>query len=502
MAQTIRPPSTQRSYDVCVLGSQLGGIAAGALLARRGFRVLHVDHDGVGRAYEDQGFLLPYGPALLPSPRTFPAGEAVLDELSLTADVGRLLEPCAPDLQLLLPRHRIDLWRGDAPRQAELAREFGSDGGRLEAALSGALRLFDAERPFLASRPPLPPRGLVDRWRLSRARRHSPDGADGGPFPLAELEGHPLAVALAGAYPFLAHLDGPPPRLGMVRVLGALLRGSHRTPFGEVGLREVMRKRIAESRGDLAAGDNGTSVAESLDVERGRVSAVRLADSDDVFAARAFISATDAQALRRIIPGAGEKLAAQLDQMRPSQRLLSVNWILPSGVLPSPLGPTALAVGSRLAQPVLLQLLPALRSGKKGVCEPAPDRCVLTAGAFVPARSRDREAEQIADRVAAIRDAVEEFLPFFGQRVVHESVPLLAASGQRRGSRLLAHPLYRAGSGQVLGVSGLPTRSALPNLFFAGREVVPGLGLEGEFHAALEAADRVEAYLGRKPKPK
>jgi phytoene dehydrogenase-like protein len=131
-----------------------------------------------------------------------------------------------------------------------------------------------------------------------------------------------------------------------------------------------------------------------------------------------------------------------------------------------------------------------------------PEQCVLTAGTFVPARSRDREAEQIAEHVARIKAAVDEFLPFFSRQALHESVPLLAASAQRRGSRLLAHPLYEVSRAQVLGVTGLPTRSVVPNLFFAGREVVPGLGLEGEFHAAAQAAHHVEAYLGKKPRPK
>ena len=502
MTQTFKRPSTQHAYDVCVLGSQLGGIAAGALLARRGFRVLHVDHDGLGAAYVDHGWMLPYAPALLPSPRSFPAGEAVLADLSLTSDLGRQLEPCVPDLQVLLPRHRVDLPRDAAARLPELRREFGADAPRVEASLAEALRLFDAERPFLEARPPLPPRGFVARWQLARARRHSPDGASGGPFPLAELDDHPLAVALRASYPFLAHLDGPAPRLGMVRVLGAVLHGAHRIPWGEVGLREVLRRRIAESRGELLGSDGVPVIAESLDVEHGKVAAVRLADSDDVYTARAFVSATDAQALRRIIPGGGERLAAQLDLVRPSRRLLSVNWVVRAGSLPAPLGQTALAIGSGTGEAVLLQVLPALRSGKKGAGEPSPGDRVLTAGAFVPARSRDREAEQIAEHAARIRSAVAEFLPFFERQVVHESIPLVAASPDGRGSRLLAHPLYEVRQGQVLGVTGLPTRSAIPNLFFAGREVVPGLGLEGEFHAALQAADRIEAYLGRKARPK
>ncbi|HEY6098788.1 MAG TPA: FAD/NAD(P)-binding protein, partial [Anaeromyxobacter sp.] len=83
MAQPFRPPATQRLYDVCVVGSQLGGVVAGALLARRGFRVLHVAHDDPGFHYVDHGYVLPFGPAVVPSPRHLPSAEAVLAELGL-----------------------------------------------------------------------------------------------------------------------------------------------------------------------------------------------------------------------------------------------------------------------------------------------------------------------------------------------------------------------------------------------------------------------------------
>ena len=51
---------------------------------------------------------------------------------------------------------------------------------------------------------------------------------------------------------------------------------------------------------------------------------------------------------------------------------------------------------------------------------------------------------------------------------------------------------------QTLGITGLPCRSPYKNLVFAGREVVPGLGLEGEFHAGLQAAAAAQELLGKK----
>ena len=60
------------------------------------------------------------------------------------------------------------------------------------------------------------------------------------------------------------------------------------------------------------------------------------------------------------------------------------------------------------------------------------------------------------------------------------------------------HPLYEATLDEFLGVTGLPVRGPWKNLFFAGREVLPGLGIEGEFYAGIQAAGHVAALLGSK----
>jgi phytoene dehydrogenase-like protein len=498
--RTFRPPRTQRLYDVCVVGSQLGGVAAGALLARRGYRVLHVDHDGLGGAYEDGGWLLPYAPAVVPSLRIFPAASAVLFEVGLSTDLDRHLEPCRPDLQLILPRHRLDLPREAPARLAELEREWPGAGEHLQASFAEADRLFEASTPFLAGRPPLPPSGLRQRWALSRAMRNA--GAQAVPAaPFAGLDGHPLATALEAFARFLHYLEGEAPPLGLTRLLGAAARGTWRLPGGLEGLREILRRRIAESRGELLGTEGAPAIAESLEVEHGRVASVRVEDSDDVFAARAFISATDAPALRRLIPGGGERLAALLDTVRPARQLLTVNMVVRAADLPPPLGETVLCLGApdpEIGPALLVQVLAARRSARAGPAEPAGDERVISAAGFVSTRSRDKGGEHIADLAARIRAALDDALPFLGSRAIHESVPLLAAPSERRGSRLMAHPLYQVQLSRTLGVTGLPTRSPIKNLFFAGREVLPGLGIEGEFHAALQAAARVQEMLGKR----
>lgn len=510
MAQTFRPPATQRLYDVCVVGSQLGGVVAGALLARRGFRVLHVAHDDPGFHYVDHGYVLPFGPAVVPSPRQLPSAEAVLAELGLTTDVSRALAPSEPDLQLLLPRHRVDLSRETAVLRTELRREWPREAEALEAGFAGLGTLFDFAGFFLRAAPPLPPDGFVERHAVRKALKIAAS-APGAPSlradearPFAGFEDHELVRSLVAGHRFLTYLDGPASPLSLVRLLGGALRGTNRLPGGLGTLRELVRRRIAESRGELRGGPGEPVLASSLELDGNRVAAIRLADSPDAHLARAFVVATDAARLLALLPadvreGRG---AAALRRVRTVRQLLTVNLVVKETALPPALGENVLALrdaadGDGLENAVFLQVLPARRDTKKEKGSPAADAVqgerVVCASGFVDAGETRAALEGAATR---IREAVADAIPFFERHLVVESAPVLASHD---GADLaVAHPLYAVEEEDPLGVAGLPVRGPWKNLFFAGREVIPGLGVEGEFYAGIQAAAHVAALLGRK----
>ena len=83
-------------YDVIALGGQLGGALAAALLAKRGYRVLLVDHDGLGPGYEHDGFILPYAPFVAPPLKTMPVIGDALQELGLNVTIQRATRPHKP----------------------------------------------------------------------------------------------------------------------------------------------------------------------------------------------------------------------------------------------------------------------------------------------------------------------------------------------------------------------------------------------------------------------
>jgi len=509
---TFKPPATQRVYDVCIVGSQLGGVVAGALLARRGFRVLHVAHDDPGFHYSDHGYVLPFGPAVIPSPRHLPAAEAVLSELGLVTDVSRALVASHTDLQLLLPRHRVDLSREAAVLRSELRREWPAEAEALEAGFGQLSTQFDYASFFLRASPPLPPTGLGERWTVRKALRTA-SSAPGAPaervgeaHPFRKLEGHDLVRSLLVAHRFLTYLDGPPSPLSLVRLLGGAFRGTHRLPGGLGTLREMVRRRIAEARGELRGGPGEPALATGLEMSRNRVEAVRLADSPDAHVARAFVAATDAERLLALLPGEARssRQAAPLRRVRPARQLLVLDLVVKERALPPALGENVLALrdagaGDGLDNAVFLQVLPARRDARRAPGEkPGPgdvvaDERVVCASAFVPT-GLDRDGLRLA--TGRIRDAVADAIPFFERHLVAESAPLLAAPERAEQSQV--HPLYRSEIVDGLGIAGLPVRSPWKNLLFAGREVIPGLGIEGEFYAGIQAAGHVAALLGSK----
>jgi hypothetical protein len=437
--------------------------------------------------------VLPFGPAVVPSPRHLPSAEAVLTELGLASDVGRALAPSEPDLQLLLPRHRVDLPREAAQLRGELRREWPQELDPLEAGFASLSTLFDFAGFFLRAAPPLPPDGLMEKLAVRKALKtaasmpgapsHRADEAR----PFEGLEDHELVRSLNVAHRFLTYLDGAPSPLSMVRLLGGALRGTNRFPGGLGTLRELVRRRIAESRGELRGGPGEPAMATAFDLDGKKVDAVRLSDSPDAHVARAFVIATDASRFLRLLPPElrETRATAPLRRVKATRQLASVNLVVKQTALPPALGENVLALrdaaaGDGLDNAVFLQILPARRDpkkGEKGAGETVADERVVCAAA------------------TAIREAVADAIPFFERHLVAESPVFVAADG---GGASAAHPLYEAGDDDSLGVSGLPVRSAWKNVFFAGREVVPGLGVEGEFYAGIQAAAHVAQALGRK----
>ena len=474
-------------FDLVVLGAQLPGLLAAGLLLKRGYRVLVADPDTTARGYESGGYQLPLAPFALPSLKALPLLEAALSELGLLQAVQRAVEPFAPDLQLLLPRHRLDLPAQPAARAAELRREFPEVADAQERDLRFAATQREKTDGFFATEEHLPPDGFLQRWGIGRRIRTQPALSD-----FAALSGQdPVSAALRAWAPFLHHGAAPGAPLPLSRVLGQYLEGTLRYPGGREGLGELLLQRIEELGAVVISAPPGKPLLESVTFDGAKLSGLQLARGEAVTAACGLV-AMDAAALARWVPEHRRqaKLLAQLRDARPRELLFTINLVLPAAALPVGLGQLALLQPREPhTGPVLLQVLPA--RGTVDRPAPADARCV-TACCFVPGDALERGSAFLERCRDALLASLADVLPFAAEQALLRSVPLLELG------RPAAFGHAAVDGRALLGVAGLPPRSAADNLLFCNRQLLPGLGLEGELLAAYRTVRLVQKTVKKR----
>src|SRR5687768_12725634 len=102
-------------YDVVVCGGETTGLITGALLARRGFRVLLIGHEADYAGFDAAGMPGSRAPSLLPPLDDGPAAR-VFKELDCTALARRRAPPPKVGFRVVLPGQQID-FSVDGPAQ-------------------------------------------------------------------------------------------------------------------------------------------------------------------------------------------------------------------------------------------------------------------------------------------------------------------------------------------------------------------------------------------------
>ena len=479
---------TRHVYDVAIIGGQLSGAIAGALLARRGHHVLYVEHDGTGAGYPHQGYLLPYAPFVMPPLKSVAAFEEVLTELGLVPSVQRTQKLPAPLLQLALPDVRFDISLDPKAREKELKRALGDDAAAFEKFFVDLLSRSERSEAFFKEKPELPPEGFFGKMSGNRLAGRHPTLTE--PLsPDAKVDATKLLAALT---PFVSHIDSPTD-LAATRPLSLAMHGLCGWPGGREGLKEMFLQRLGELGGDVLAHD-ATTVAEGLSFDGNKIVGVKLVKSDTIYRTSCVIGATDAGALRRLVSEKKKHraLSEVLDGATAKQILFSVNWVVKEHLLPRGMGELVMLEPTDGGPPILVQVQPARRApGEPAV---ADDERVVCAGCFVPSTTRELGEDQLKATADRINAELDRLMPFTRARATLTSAPYLDASGVR-GSRLLPHPLLSFEETPYLGITGLPSRAPVKHLFLASREVLPGLGFEGEVLAGLKAAKLVQETL-------
>lgn len=484
-----------RHYDAVVVGGRLSATLCAALLAKRGLRTFLVDQ---GELASLDAHLLH---DLVPSPSGSMVIQRVHEELGIRLESEPRLHPVKPPLQVILPDQRFELEPERARLLAALKRERS---GHLDDTPSALDRLeLEAGRvgEFLSEAKELPAQGFFSRRAaVQLMRRH-----DGSGLKLGEedvLEGVPLELraALLALLPFVTHLDAAEASdltlARLTRPVQRWLRG-----MGRLELHGGLRALILEVAARRAFDEHRGAVAR-LEPSGKQVRLELVQAKEEITADVVIDASTDLSGIETIPARLQKKeLALTLQAAKPKGRLHVMGVELDKAVLPPGMGDYLLLLNGRAdparfdAESRSLQDRPILVV-RRPTKAPGRQELVLAH----PVSAVRAHAEGLDRLEAAMRARLERLVPFLSEG--HPQVHSLTGRGATRDhSPVLPHPLYDPELDPDLGLTGVPMRTPYKNVLLAGPAVLPGLGVEGEYWAALQAVDAACVLkLGGKPK--
>lgn len=163
-------PGNSKTRRVVVIGAGIGGLTAGALLARRGYDVLILDQafvpGGCASTFKRRGFTFDVGATQVAGLEPGGIHKRIFDELEIDLPAAT---PCDPACAVFLPSETepINVWRDPEQWAIEREQQFPSS----EPFWQLMATLFKASWRFQSRDPVLPPRNLWDLLQLSSAVR-------------------------------------------------------------------------------------------------------------------------------------------------------------------------------------------------------------------------------------------------------------------------------------------------------------------------------------------
>ncbi|MGK7896627.1 MAG: C-3',4' desaturase CrtD [Xenococcus sp. (in: cyanobacteria)] len=158
-------PSQKPKSRVIVVGAGIGGLTAGALLAKRGYEVTIYDQaimaGGCASTFQRRGFTFDVGATQVAGLEPGGIHQRIFQELAIEPPTAT---NCDPSCAVFLPgeSEAINVWRDPLKWQAERQKQFPGS----ESFWQLLDKLFTASWKFQGRDPVLPPRNLWDLWQL------------------------------------------------------------------------------------------------------------------------------------------------------------------------------------------------------------------------------------------------------------------------------------------------------------------------------------------------
>jgi phytoene dehydrogenase-like protein len=483
-------------YDVIVLGAEIAALAAGALLARRGFRVAWVRHNAPTQSYTWGGHTLYRSRGAMPFLQT-PAWSAIANELAIQTALRRITPVDECVTQVIMPRARLDIRTDEAEVLSEFAREFPELSRPIEEWFARVRELnVEMDRAFEPG-VAWPPEGFFQRRATTKKLREIREFERWkerdllGDFP----DEHPFRVAIQSLARLHASADPDTlDALQLARAWGLAFRGMPEIEGGTDRLVELLAERITQFGGVLRERERVDQVL----TDRGRVSGLRFAVTDEVIGCSSLITSLAPEALFSLArTEASAAMLTALADAEPTYARYCVNFVVRSDAIPIGLAKRAhivLDASRPLSEENLLYLEHSPNQAR--------DTTTVAVFALLPRAVVDEGPAYLVRVRRRLRATLQTILPFFDEALLAIDSPFdgldLELPQQEMSERVEARwngeaepmPIVPRRVRHSFGEwCAVPLRGSIDNVYWLGPLVVPGLNTEGELLAAMHLVE-------------
>lgn len=485
-----------RSYDVIVAGFRPGGLLAGALLARRGFRVLAIRQDYLEPPSIGKYKFMAHRYPLMGLDNThFLSG--AFDALTIHPSERKLLQPTTPSYQVVTPRQRVDVY-ADERLEQELSREFGdlqpvvsAIYTRLKEEAETFTEAWQQKKEALPTPTMLQKVGLGSLSRKDRAlfQTRQPIMAD----LYAQLEA-PLPVQNFFNAQLMAFGYCTGPEHLPLPVAGHLLSSARAGLFGDGERHEPLMDILTERIKTLHSDVRDDKALDGLEFSWGKLANFSF-EGDSQLSTCDFLIWNDAFAgLLPLLPENIRRKGYEDRSTLGDYEQLSIYVGLEDFVIPVGMQDTLILVGDD-EQPLLEGNLVYVTLSPEGEEKFAPSGCrAVTLTTLVRAEPEARTMQARRKVATTMMTLLKRVMPWLEDYIKVLHIPEVEVT-------LSSPEVYF--DARTLG-SIFPTDAGpgprLPhwNIFHIGRETWPMMGIDGEIGAAVMVDRAIAAMVNRK----
>ena len=478
----------------------LAGLVAGALLSKKGYRVVVLGQGAQPLVYEHRGLPmcrrveLAYG-------MQAPSIRRVFDELALGLELRNLPKPLEPAFQVALPHARIHVSADPRKVEKELQREFP---GCIEDArrFFAQLQANDARvLEILELRPTLPPQGMVETYKFSRLVKRFPmlDDEWASEDPLQHfVHGHPFRAFMQAPFRFLSGLlPARPYPAAFARNVTELMKGTFGFDRGPWALRSLFTDLIAQG-GDIWP----RAAVVEVQMRRGKAEALVLRDRRQTIGIDCVVCNTDPKRFFQLVPPEqqDERFHHAIHTLQPVYYTFVGNFAVRARAVPEAMGRHVFLVGD-VDQPLDEDNLVHLaRDLDAPTHTDSRDVRLLTGAMRVPLSAASGGVDGARTLLARMQRRIEDVVPFLPEHLLASHTPWLQTSADGDPDAFDAselQPAYGEALGNTLGLSPVATATAYRNVLLGSDAAFCGLGHDGPYTAALHLVEQAAAIVGR-----